>query len=90
MKKLNILTRAVLPALALLALSPSAYAAADYSFEATAPQDYYKSTSYEDVYGSQYNYGGRNVVDYRIPELEYSEADLLVSICQARGFEQHF
>ena len=71
MKKLNILTRAVLPALALLALSPSAYAAADYSFETTAPQDYYKSTSYEDVYGSQYNYGGRNVVDYQIPELEY-------------------
>ena len=71
MKKWNILTRAVLPALALLALSPSAYAAADYSFETTAPQDYYKSTSYEDVYGSQYNYGGRNVVDYQIPELEY-------------------
>ena len=71
MKRKNILTRAVLPALALLALSPSAYAAADYSFETTAPQDYYKSTSYEDVYGSQYNYGGRNVVDYQIPELEY-------------------
>ena len=71
MKKWNILIRAVLPALALLALSPSAYAAADYSFETTAPQDYYKSTSYEDVYGSQYNYGGRNLVDYQIPELEY-------------------
>ena len=71
MKKRNILTRAILPALALLALSPSAYAAADYSFETTAPQDYYKSTSYEDVYGSSYNYGGRNVVDYQIPELEY-------------------
>lgn len=71
MKKWNILTRAILPALALLVLSPSAYAAADYSFETTAPQDYYKSTSYEDVYGSQYNYGGRNVVDYQIPELEY-------------------
>ena len=71
MKKLNILTRAILPALALLALAPSAYAAVDYSFETTAPQDYYKSTSYEDVYGSQYNYGGRNVVDYQIPELEY-------------------
>ncbi len=71
MKKLNIFTRAILPVLALLALAPSAYAAADYSFETTAPQDYYKSTSYEDVYGSQYNYGGRNVVDYHIPELEY-------------------
>ena len=71
MKKWNILTRVVLPAIALLVLSPSAYAAADYSFETTALQDYYKSTSYEDVYGSQYNYGGRNVVDYQIPELEY-------------------
>lgn len=71
MKKLNILTRAVLPALTLLALTPSAHAAADYSFETTATQDYYKSTSYEDVYGSSYNYGGRNVVDYQIPELEY-------------------
>lgn len=71
MKKWNILTRAVLPVLALLALTPSAYAAADYAFQTDAPQDYYKSTSYEDVYGSSYNYGSRNVVDYQIPELEY-------------------
>ena len=55
-----------------LALSMTAPAfASDYSFTTTAPQDYYGSTSYEDVYGSQYNYGGRNVVDYDIPELEY-------------------
>ena len=71
MKTWKILTEAILPILALLALAPSAYAAADYSFETTAPQDYYKSTSYEDIYGSQYNYGGRNVVDYQVPELEY-------------------
>ena len=45
--------------------------ASDYSFTTTAPQDYYGSTSYEDVYGSQYNYGGKNVVDYQVPELEY-------------------
>ena len=45
--------------------------AADYSFTTDAPQDYYGDTSYEDVYGSQYNYGGPNVVDYQIPELEY-------------------
>lgn len=38
--------------------------AADYSISTTAPQDYYGGTSYEDVYGSQYNYGGTNVVDY--------------------------
>ena len=71
MKPWKILSKAILPILALLALTPSAYAAADYSFETTAPQDYYKSTSYEDIYGSQYNYGGRNVVDYQVPELEY-------------------
>ena len=71
MKKQNILTRTILPALVLLALVPTAHAAADYSFQTDAPQDYYKATSYEDVYGSQYNYGGRNVVDYQIPELEY-------------------
>ena len=59
-----------LSALMLMAL-PTTALAADYSFETTAPQDYYKSTSYEDVYGSQYNYGGRNVVDYQVPELEY-------------------
>ncbi len=45
--------------------------ATDYSFTTDAPQDYYGSTSYEDVYGSQYNYGSKNVVDYQIPELEY-------------------
>jgi len=45
--------------------------AADYSFATDAPRDYYGSTSYEDVYGSQYNYGERNVVDYQVPELEY-------------------
>ena len=71
MKHWKNLTKAILPILALLALTPSAYAAADYSFTTNAPQDYYKSTSYEDVYGSQYNYGGKNVVDYQVPELEY-------------------
>ncbi len=57
---------------AVMALSITAPAfASDYSFTTTAPQDYYGSTSYEDVYGSQYNYGGRNAVDYDVPELEY-------------------
>lgn len=45
--------------------------ATDYSFTTDAPQDYYGSTSYEDVYDAQYNYGGPNVVDYQAPELEY-------------------
>ncbi len=71
MKTWKNLTKAILPILALLALTPSAYAAADYSFTTDAPQDYYKSTSYEDIYGSQYNYGVKNVVDYQVPELEY-------------------
>ena len=53
---------------ALLALPAQAM---DYNFTTAAPQDFYTSGSYEDVYGSQYNYGGRNVVDYQIPELEY-------------------
>ena len=58
-----------------LALSASLLAlpaqAMDYNFSTAAPQDFYKSGSYEDVYGSQYNYGGKNVVDFQIPELEY-------------------
>lgn len=53
---------------ALLALPAQAM---DYNFCSAAPQDFYKAGSYEDIYGSQYNYGGRNVVDYQIPELEY-------------------
>ena len=28
---------------------------------------------YEDVYGSRYNYGEKNVVDYQIPKLEYGQ-----------------
>ncbi len=50
---------------------PIAAQAADYGFTTAAPQDFYKSGSYEEVYGSQYNYGGKNVMDYQIPELEY-------------------
>jgi len=60
----------VMALLIFYAMASSAMAA-DYSFTTDAPQDYYGDTSYEDVYGSQYNYGGPNVVDYQIPELEY-------------------
>ncbi len=66
----HILIKFLLTAAMLSALVVSA-SAADYSFTTDAPQDYYGSTSYEDVVGSQYNYGGRNVVDYQVPELEY-------------------
>ena len=68
-KTRNLLSLA-LAAGAALSLTAPAFAS-DYSFTTKAPQDYYGSTSYEDVYGSQYNYGGRNVVDYDVPELEY-------------------
>ena len=70
MKKMRNLLGLALAAGAALSLTAPAFAS-DYSFATTAPQDYYGSTSYEDVYGSQYNYGGRNVVDYEVPELEY-------------------
>lgn len=53
-----------------LALPVSANAA-DYNFKGAAPPEYYSSTSYEDVYGSQYNYGGRNLTDYQTVELPY-------------------
>ena len=70
MKHINKFIGLVLSIVAALSLAVPAFAA-DYDFTTTAPQDYYGSTSYEDVYGSGYNYGGPNVVDYQIPELEY-------------------
>nr|WP_326184414.1 class D sortase [uncultured Oscillibacter sp.] len=60
--------------MAMLSVSTVGASAADYSFSTDAPADYYGSTSYEEVYGSQYNYGGPNVVDYQIPELEYGNS----------------
>jgi LPXTG-site transpeptidase (sortase) family protein len=38
--------------------------AADYRFTAKNNDDFYKPTLYEDVYGSIYNYGGPNVIDF--------------------------
>lgn len=70
MKHIGKIASLALAAVAALSMAAPAFAS-DYSFTTTAPQDYYGSTSYEDVYGSQYNYGGRNVVDYEVPELEY-------------------
>ena len=55
-----------------LALGLTAYVgAADYNFPGVDPPAYYQATNYETVYGSGYNYGGANVVDYRMPELPY-------------------
>ena len=70
MKKMRTLLGLALAVGAALSITAPAFAS-DYSFATTAPQDYYGSTSYEDVYGAQYNYGGRNAVDYDVPELEY-------------------
>ena len=70
MKHIGKILGTALSAVAALSLTVPAFAL-DYSFTSTAPQDYYGSTSYEEVYGSQYNYGGRNVVDYNIPDLGY-------------------
>ena len=70
MKHIGKFAGLALSAVAALTMTVPAFAS-DYSFTTTAPRDYYGSTSYEDVYGSQYNYGGKNVVDYQVPELEY-------------------
>lgn len=68
MKKL--LSMALLTTAMLSMLTVGAQAA-DYDFVTDGTPEYYDSTSYEEVYGSQYNYGGPNVVDYQVPELEY-------------------
>ena len=68
MKKL--LSMALLTAAMLSTLTVGAQAA-DYEFVTDGTPEYYDATSYEEVYGSQYNYGGPNVVDYQVPELEY-------------------
>ena len=62
----------------LLLMSTPAFAA-DYNFETTAPQDYYGSTSYETVYGAQYNYGGINAVDFLDPLAEGAPASTITS-----------
>ena len=69
MKKMK--TRPLGAALALsLLLAAPAYAA-DYDFKSDDGTDYYKPTEYADVYGAQYNYGGKNVTDFQTTELPY-------------------
>ena len=70
MKRTKHLLSMVLMISAVLSLPVQAQAA-DYHFTTEAPDDYYPSSSYEDIYGSQYNYGGHNIMDFQIPELEY-------------------
>lgn len=55
-----------------LMLSMSVYAGAvDYSFSGVDAVEYYPSTSYEDSYGSRYQYGSSNAVDYETPQPAY-------------------
>ncbi len=60
----------LLAAILMVSIGVTGYAV-DYDFETSDDTEYYDSTSYEDIYGSQYNYGGPNIVDYQVPELEY-------------------
>jgi len=53
----------------MLALGTQAMAM-DYTFKDVREAEYYGSTSYEDVYGAQYNYGGTNAVDFLDPLAE--------------------
>ena len=66
--------RGLWAALAGLVLMTTPALAADYNFETLAPQDYYGDTSYETVYGVQYNYGGINAVDFLDPLAESAPA----------------
>ena len=75
MKKCFSLTLTLAAMLSAMAVSAQA---ADYSFETDGTPEYYPASSYEDVYGSRYNYGEKNVVDYQIPKLEYES---LASSC---------
>ena len=70
MKKFFSLTLTLAAMLSAMAVSAQA---ADYSFETDGTPEYYPSSSYEDVYGSRYNYGEKNVVDYQSPKLEYGQ-----------------
>lgn len=70
MKHMKRLVCMTLMIVTVLSLSVSAFAA-EYTFESKSDTEYYPSTSYGDVYGSSYNYGGTNLADYQIPELPY-------------------
>ena len=68
MKRLLSITLLIAAMLSMLTVGAQA---ANYDFVTDGTPEYYDSTTYEEVYGSQYNYGAPNVVDYQVPELEY-------------------
>ena len=70
MKHIRRLARLALTIITMAALSVGAFAA-EYCFETGAGTEYYPATSYGDTYGTAYNFGGPNPMDYQIPELPY-------------------
>lgn len=70
MKHIRRLAELALMLITMAALSVGAFAA-EYCFEIRAGTEYYPATSYGDTYGTAYNFGGPNPVDYQIPELPY-------------------
>ena len=70
MKHIRRLAELALTIITMAALSVGTFAA-DYSFETGTGTEYYPATSYGDTYGTAYNFGGPNPVDYQIPELPY-------------------
>ena len=70
MKHIRRLTGLALTIITMAALSVEAFAA-EYCFETGAGTEYYPATSYGDTYGTAYNFGGPNPVDYQIPKLPY-------------------
>ena len=67
MKKLLSMTLLTAAMLSMLTVGAQA---ADYDFVTDGTPEYYDSTSYEEVYGAQYNYGGINAVDFLDPLAE--------------------
>jgi LPXTG-site transpeptidase (sortase) family protein len=61
MKKI---TMTFLAAFLVCAYAVTDVSAADYRFYAKDTDDFYRSTLYEDIYGSEYNYGSPNVTDF--------------------------
>ena len=70
MKHIRRLAELALMLITMATLSVGTFAA-DYSFDTGAGTEYYPATSYGDTYGTAYNFGGPNPVDYQIPELPY-------------------
>jgi LPXTG-site transpeptidase (sortase) family protein len=58
------ITMTFLAAFLVCACAVTDVSAADYRFYAKDTDDFYRSTLYEDIYGSEYNYSSPNVTDF--------------------------